>query len=133
MSSNPQIITLPNTLDSTPFADICNGLKKPIGERTLPTILLYDERGLRLYDDITTKAPEYYLFAAEEQILRDNGSSIVRLMHGGSPVRNGEVVLELGAGYVFQFYGFPTPTVWSTEHFARHLYSSKRSHKLHPF
>ena len=102
MSSNPQIITLPNTLNSTPFADICDGLKKPTGEKTLPTILLYDERGLRLYDDITTKAPEYYLFAAEEQILRDNAPSIVRLMHGGSSVRNGQVVLELGAGYVFR-------------------------------
>lgn len=101
MSSNPQIITLPNTLSSTPFADICEGLKKPTGQKTLPTILLYDERGLRLYDDITTMAPEYYLFAAEEQILRDNGPSIVRLMHGGSSVRNGEIVLELGAGYVF--------------------------------
>lgn len=98
MASYPHIITLPNTLNSKPLADICDGLNKPKGEKTLPTILLYDERGLRLYDDITTKAPEYYLFAAEEQLLRDNGIEIVRLMHGGSPVRNGEFVLELGAG-----------------------------------
>jgi uncharacterized SAM-dependent methyltransferase len=79
MSSNLPIITLPNALDSTPFEDTCQGLKKPTGQKTLPTILLYDERGLRLYDDITTMAPEYYFLAAEEQILRDNGPSIVRL------------------------------------------------------
>jgi uncharacterized SAM-dependent methyltransferase len=59
------------------------GLQKPQGQRTLPTILLYDEQGLRLYDEITTKVPEYYLFPAEEEILREHGSEIVRLMHGG--------------------------------------------------
>lgn len=113
MATSQHIITLPNTLNSTPLVDICKGLCNPKGKKSLPTILLYDERGLRLYDDITTKAPEYYLFAAEEQILRDHGPSIIRLMHGGSPVRNGEVVLELGAGYVFPFYKrFPTPTLW---------------------
>lgn len=100
MASNPQIVNLPNTLDTTPLAEIYQGLQKPPGQRTFPTILLYDERGLRLYDDITTKVSEYYLFAAEEQILRDNGTDVVRLMHGGLPVRNGEVVLELGAGSV---------------------------------
>jgi uncharacterized SAM-dependent methyltransferase len=100
MASNPQIVTLPHTLSTTSLAEICEGLTQPSGERTLPTILLYDERGLRLYDDITTKAPEYYLFASEEQILRDNGPDIIRLMHGGLPVRSGEVVLELGAGSV---------------------------------
>ncbi|KAG8807116.1 hypothetical protein FRC19_006856, partial [Serendipita sp. 401] len=98
MSSTPQIIQLPNTLSSTPLREVLDGLSKPTGQRTLPTILLYDERGLRLYDDITTKAPEYYLFAAEEQILCDDAPEIIRLMHGGGPVRNGEILLELGAG-----------------------------------
>jgi uncharacterized SAM-dependent methyltransferase len=98
MTSNLQIITLPNTLTSTPLDEILRGLCQPTGQKTLPTILLYDELGLRLYDDITTKASEYYLFPAEEQILRDHGPSIIRMMHGGSPVHPGEVVLELGAG-----------------------------------
>ncbi|KAG8859914.1 hypothetical protein FRB91_005784 [Serendipita sp. 411] len=98
MSSTPQIIQLPNTLSSTPLREVLDGLSKPTGQRTLPTILLYDECGLRLYDDITTKAPEYYLFAAEEQILCDDAPEIIRLMHGGGPVRNGEILLELGAG-----------------------------------
>ncbi|CAG8613055.1 620_t:CDS:2 [Acaulospora colombiana] len=98
MTSNLQIITLPNTLATTPLDEILQGLCQPTGQKSLPTILLYDELGLRLYDDITTKASEYYLFPAEEQILRDNGASIIRMMHGGSPVHPGEVVLELGAG-----------------------------------
>ena len=42
---------------------ILQGLSKPVGKKTLPTMLLYDERGLRLYDNITTNCPEYYLFS----------------------------------------------------------------------
>ena len=97
--AKPHIVQLPRTEAATPLCvDIIGGLQKPRGQRTLPTILLYDEQGLRLYDDITTKVPEYYLFPAEEQILRDHGREIVRLMHGGERVQDGEVVLELGAG-----------------------------------
>ncbi|KAJ7149046.1 hypothetical protein C8R43DRAFT_1193699 [Mycena crocata] len=65
----------------------------------LPTMLLYDERGLRLYDDITTHAPEYYLFGAEEEILKHKADEIVAAMHGGTGgLFTNEVVLELGAG-----------------------------------
>ncbi|KAG1748553.1 hypothetical protein EDB19DRAFT_1630127 [Suillus lakei] len=80
-------------------SQIIKGLMAATNEKTLPTMILYDERGLRLYDNITTKAPEYYLFGAEEQILQDNAGQIVDVMHqhtGG--VVSGEVVLELGAG-----------------------------------
>ncbi|KAG0703747.1 hypothetical protein DFH29DRAFT_1040649 [Suillus ampliporus] len=80
-------------------AQIIKGLTAPANEKTLPTMILYDERGLMLYDNITTKAPEYYLFGAEEQILQDHAGQIVDVMHqhtGG--VISGEVVLELGAG-----------------------------------
>jgi uncharacterized SAM-dependent methyltransferase len=78
---------------------ILEGLARPGGERELPTLLLYDERGLRLYDDITTEVPEYYLFGAEEEILKTRADDIVGVMHsheGG--VVSDEVVLELGAG-----------------------------------
>ncbi|CAE6423296.1 unnamed protein product [Rhizoctonia solani] len=75
---------------------VIEGLSKPAGTRSLPTLLLYDERGLRLYDDITTKAPEYYLFGCEEQILADHADDIVRAM--GAAQRGDEVVIELGAG-----------------------------------
>ena len=82
---------------------ILDGLSRPVGEKEMPTMLLYDERGLRLYDDITTAAPEYYLFGAEEEILKRHADQIVRTMHSrsshGGPAAD-EVVLELGAGYV---------------------------------
>lgn len=81
--------------------DILAGLtgSRPAGERTLPTMLLYDERGLRLYDAITTDAPEYYLFAAEEEILRRHGDHIARYMHAGRAAKIvNETVVELGAG-----------------------------------
>ncbi|KIJ62537.1 hypothetical protein HYDPIDRAFT_41690 [Hydnomerulius pinastri MD-312] len=79
--------------------EIIKGLTAPFNGKTLPTLLLYDERGLRLYDTITTSAPEYYLFAAEEGILKKHASDVVEVMHsrtGG--IIPGEVILELGAG-----------------------------------
>jgi len=80
-------------------SEILSGLERATGEKRLPTMLLYDERGLRLYDDITTKAPEYYLFAAEEEILKNHADDIVRTMHhGDGEISSREVVLELGAG-----------------------------------
>ncbi|CDO77155.1 hypothetical protein BN946_scf184657.g30 [Trametes cinnabarina] len=79
---------------------IVAGLSQPEGRKWLPTMLLYDERGLRLYDEITTNAPEYYLFSAEEEILKNKADQIVKVMHAG--VANGgpveESVVELGAG-----------------------------------
>ena len=79
---------------------LLTGLRQSQGQKHIPTMLLYDEQGLKLYDDITTHVPEYYLFAAEEEILKKNADEIVRVMHGstgGGPV-NGEIVIELGAG-----------------------------------
>jgi L-histidine Nalpha-methyltransferase / hercynylcysteine S-oxide synthase len=79
---------------------ILKGLSRPFGQKSLPTLLLYDETGLRLYDDITTEAPEYYLFGAEEDILKNYADKIALVMHsrGGGEVNKGEVILELGAG-----------------------------------
>lgn len=77
---------------------ILDGLSCPVGEKHLPTMLLYDESGLRLYDDITTEAPEYYLFGAEEEILKNHADAIVRAMHPYPDVPTDETILELGAG-----------------------------------
>lgn len=79
---------------------ILDGLQRPFGEKQFPTMLLYDEQGLRLYDAITTEAPEYYLFGAEEEILKTRADDIVRVMHAGAGLSAGEVVLELGSGWV---------------------------------
>lgn len=78
--------------------DVLEGFAQQAGSKRLPTLLLYDERGLRLYDDITTEAPEYYLFGAEEEILKQHGDEIAQVMHSGRRVEAPEVVLELGAG-----------------------------------
>ncbi|KAG6889570.1 hypothetical protein C0992_004739 [Termitomyces sp. T32_za158] len=95
-----QIIQLHSeNADANISAQIVDGLRRPAGQKELPTMLLYDERGLRLYDDITTKAPEYYLFGAEEEILKNKADEIVQVMHHGeTQVSADEVVLELGAG-----------------------------------
>jgi uncharacterized SAM-dependent methyltransferase len=103
-----EIIDLRSASDNGPISvdiihDISSGLSLPQGQRELPTLLLYDERGLRLYDDITTHAPEYYLFAAEESILKDKVDDIVQTMHQAKGVGPGEVVVELGAGYVMNY------------------------------
>lgn len=49
--------------------------------KTLPTTILYDEQGLILYDKLTA-APEYYLYNAELQILKDHGSEIALRIFG---------------------------------------------------
>lgn len=74
---------------------IRDGLSHPPGRKQIPTMLLYDERGLKLYDDITIEVPEYYLFAAEEEILKSKAGDIVCAMHREVP---DEVIVELGAG-----------------------------------
>ncbi|KAH7927825.1 hypothetical protein BV22DRAFT_1006204 [Leucogyrophana mollusca] len=105
MAGAPHIIDVRFTrTDTVDFPNnirhqIVQALSSDLNQKTLPTLLLYDERGLRLYDDITTEAPEYYLFGAEEDILKNYAPEIVQVMHhraGG--VVPGEVVLELGAG-----------------------------------
>ncbi|KAJ7630942.1 DUF323 domain-containing protein [Roridomyces roridus] len=93
------IINLQNTEnggDDLP-ARVLDGLRE--STKHLPTMLLYDERGLRLYDAITTHVPEYYLFGAEEEILMNKGDQIAAAMHQGTGgLFSNEVVLELGAG-----------------------------------
>jgi L-histidine Nalpha-methyltransferase / hercynylcysteine S-oxide synthase len=106
ISSKPDIVDI--RIQSKPALDsehdlrrqITKGLLQPSGHKSLPTLLLYDEVGLRLYDDITTEAPEYYLFAAEEEILQKYADDIAQAMHwrDNGQVNTGEIVLELGAG-----------------------------------
>ncbi|KAJ7256826.1 DUF323 domain-containing protein [Mycena haematopus] len=83
------------TLDMS--AEVLKGLHSTTSDgKSLPTMLLYDERGLRMYDDITTHVPEYYLFGAEEEILKTKSDEIVAAMHqltGG--LFTNEVVLEV--------------------------------------
>src|SRR3954468_6114090 len=58
--------------------------------KELPTVWLYDERGSRLYEEIT-RLPEYYLPRRERDILRARSSEIA----ARTPART---LVELGAG-----------------------------------
>ena len=61
-------------------------------ERRLPTLLLYDDQGLKLFEDITY-LDEYYLTNAEIEVLANHAEQIA------DHVKAGSVVIELGSGY----------------------------------
>ena len=61
-------------------------------ERRLPTLLLYDEQGLKLFEDITY-LDEYYLTNAEIKVLTDHANDLVDQIHTDS------LIVELGSGY----------------------------------
>ncbi|KAK0620319.1 C-type lectin protein [Immersiella caudata] len=59
--------------------------------RKLPTLLLYDERGLQLFEEITY-LEEYYLTNDEIEVLKSFADEIVKSVPSGS------MVIELGSG-----------------------------------
>ena len=72
--------------------DIRRGLHPPTGEeKSLPTLLLYDELGLKLFEDITY-LDEYYLTEAEIEVLKTYAGRMAERIPDGS------IVLELGSG-----------------------------------
>lgn len=75
--------------------DIFSGLRPSNGgEKRLPTLLLYDEKGLKLFEKITY-LEEYYLTNAEIEVLERYADAIAQYLQPGS------IVLELGSGYEF--------------------------------
>lgn len=69
--------------------DILDGLR---GEpKTLPTLLLYDEKGLNLFEDITY-LDEYYLTNAEIEVLSKHAAEIAK------QIPDGARLVELGSG-----------------------------------
>ena len=60
-------------------------------QKTLPTLLLYDEAGLRLFEKITY-LEEYYLTNAEIQVLDKYAHRMAER------IRPGSVLVELGSG-----------------------------------
>lgn len=73
---------------------LLDGLEKPLNHKSLPTFMLYDKKGLQLFDEITTLDDEYYLTNAELDILQNNADEMTQYLQDGS------VIFELGAGYV---------------------------------
>lgn len=61
------------------------------GPRTLPTLLLYDERGLQLFEEITY-LDEYYLTNYEIELLKKSAAEMA------SQIPEGAIVVELGSG-----------------------------------
>ena len=74
--------------------DIRNGLNPPKGtRRSLPTILLYDSKGLKLFEEITY-LDEYYLTNAEIEALETHAKDIAER------IPNDAQLLEVGSGCV---------------------------------
>lgn len=74
------------------LGDIKRGLRPGKGqEKTLPTLLLYDEVGLKLFEKITY-LDEYYLTNAEIEVLEKYANHIVERIQSGS------IIVELGSG-----------------------------------
>ncbi len=73
--------------------EILKGLSPSKGqEKCLPTLLLYDECGLKLFEDITY-LDQYYLTNAEIEALNGYAQTIAQQIEPGS------MVIELGSGY----------------------------------
>lgn len=62
----------------------------------MPDLLLWDEKGLRYFEDVTY-SPTYYLTNEEIGILESEKRDIARF------VGDGGVLVELGSGYVLCF------------------------------
>ena len=65
-------------------------IREALRNNTLPTTLLYDERGLQLFEKITFN-PEYYLTGCEIDILQRHADDIARQIRDST-------VIELGSG-----------------------------------
>lgn len=95
VNSSPPIVDIrSDTTGSSLKKLITSGLKPKNGdEKTLPTLLLYDDEGLRLFEEITY-LDEYYLTEEEIAILEREADRIAERIPDGSNV------VELGSGYV---------------------------------
>lgn len=80
--------------DNSLAKDIFDGINwREEGERTMPTLLLYDSEGLRLFEEITY-LDEYYLTNAEIEVLTTHAKTIVERIPENSQL------VELGSGCV---------------------------------
>lgn len=71
---------------------IRSGLKpEDGGEKTLPTLLLYDNKGLKLFEKITY-LDEYYLTGDEIEVLEQYATRIAERIPSGA------MIVELGSG-----------------------------------
>lgn len=82
-----------DTFDFSILEGIKTGLRPSNGgEKTLPTLLLYDSEGLKLFEKITY-LDEYYLTNAEIDVLTSYADEIAKRIQPGG------IVVELGSGW----------------------------------
>jgi uncharacterized SAM-dependent methyltransferase len=90
--------------------EIFNQLRPTAGPKQLPTLLLYNERGLQIYEEVgrsnfkkvyhqidgkqITYLDEYYLVNAEIEVLEHSAENIAETIKPGS------MLIELGSGLV---------------------------------
>jgi dimethylhistidine N-methyltransferase len=80
--------TLVKTRDEFSRA-VVTGLSQ--AQKTVAARFFYDERGARLFEEIT-RLPEYYVTRTETELLRAHGNAIARWTGAGKPI------VEFGAG-----------------------------------
>lgn len=90
--------------------EILKSLRPESGIKTLPTLLLYNERGLQLFEEVgfdvrrkrsgytnatqITYLHEYFLTNAEIEVLESSADSIA------NAIPSGAMIMELGSGFV---------------------------------
>ncbi|KAF9008249.1 histidine-specific methyltransferase [Cyathus striatus] len=79
-------------------AQIIEGLSKETGNKTMPTEVLWDDAGLKIFAEaISTWSERYYPSSAEKRMLQEYGYEIAELIERTR--KGGKVVIiELGAG-----------------------------------
>src|SRR5450755_1603351 len=88
MQPTIDVLLSPRDLSAALSADVLAGLAAPPGERSVPPKWFYDERGSKLFDEIT-RLPEYYPTRRERSILAERA---------GAMMAGVETLIELGSG-----------------------------------
>jgi L-histidine Nalpha-methyltransferase / hercynylcysteine S-oxide synthase len=91
VSAEPEIADIRSSSDVDIRKAVVSGLKE--SPPTLPTLILYDEAGLKLFEKIT-HLDVYYLTGCEIAILKSKSDEIVKRMG----LKDGGIVVELGSG-----------------------------------
>ena len=91
VSTTPDITDIRSSTVVDMRQSILAGLKQV--PSSLPSLILYDERGLKLFEKITF-LDQYYLTNCELSILKSKSDEIVKRLG----LQNGGIVVELGSG-----------------------------------
>ncbi len=75
--------------------EIIKGLRRR--PRELPSLLLWDDEGLKLYERLKTEYQEYYVSRKEEDLISQNAAEIA------AEIPTNGTLLELGSGYDCNF------------------------------